>query len=110
MSREWAYIPGDHHVICDVCGFKYRKSEMRLRWDNLWCCAEDWEMRHPQDFVTARTDVIVVEPQRPPPTDTFTGPSALVEYTNDTTAAAGGVSLGSPYINSTTKDVTIRNV
>lgn len=42
-----------HNAICDVCGFKYRASELKLRWDGLRVCAEDFERRHPQEFVRA---------------------------------------------------------
>jgi hypothetical protein len=71
MSTEWAYIPGDQWCICTVCGFKYRRSEMRLRWDNVWACPEDWETRQPQDYVRSIPDVIIAYPQLPPPTDDF---------------------------------------
>jgi len=50
------YIPGDYWVICDRCGFKYRRSECRLTWDNLLVCRKDWEPRHPQDFVRSKRD------------------------------------------------------
>ena len=108
MSREWQYLPGNYWCICDECGFKFRRKEMRLRWDNLWVCGKDWETRQPQDFVTARIDVITVDPIRPVPAATYTGPTAMAEYLNDAAAAVGGVSVGSPYISSTTKDVKIR--
>ena len=71
MSREWQYISGDNWMICDVCGAKHRKSQMRLRWDNLWVCPTDFELRHPQDFVKARTDKIVADYPRPRPADVF---------------------------------------
>lgn len=82
MSKsDWGYEPGNYHLICDECGFKFRRKEMRLRWDNLWVCKDDWETRQPQDFVTARIDVIVVDPVRSPPSDEF--------VTTDQCTAAG---------------------
>jgi hypothetical protein len=42
---------GDWNAFCDVCGFKFKSSELRKRWDNLMVCAEDFEMRHPQDLI-----------------------------------------------------------
>ena len=57
-SRSPGYRPGDHHAICDRCGFAYRASELKKTWDNLWVCAKDWEPRQPQDFVRARPDRI----------------------------------------------------
>jgi hypothetical protein len=86
MSTEWAYIPGNQWCICTVCGFKYRRSDMRLRWDNVWACPEDWETRQPQDYVKSIPDVIVVYPQLPPPTDEFievcslTGRQGIADY------------------------------
>lgn len=53
MSHNFKYIPGDHWVQCQVCGFEYRNSQMRKRWDGVITCKMDWEPRHPQDFVRA---------------------------------------------------------
>lgn len=55
-SRNPGYIPGDHWVECDVCGFEYRHSVMKERWDNLVVCPQDYEVRHPQDFVRGREE------------------------------------------------------
>jgi len=62
-----SYKPGDHWMICDVCGFKYRRSKMRERWDRLWVCHSDWESRQPQDYVRAVPDRQAVEIARPEP-------------------------------------------
>lgn len=69
MSND--YRPGDHYVICDVCGFKLRSTETRLRWDKLRVCEKDWEPRHPQDFVRGKRDRQRVPNPRPEATDTF---------------------------------------
>jgi hypothetical protein len=42
---------GDWNAHCDVCGFRFKASELRKRWDGMMTCSEDWEMRHPQDFI-----------------------------------------------------------
>lgn len=68
---EYAYRPGDHYLICDECGFKYRRSEMRKRWDGLMVCAKDYEPRHPQDFVRGKKDVQKVAVARPEQPDVF---------------------------------------
>ena len=52
MSRNVAIV-GDYNVICDVCGFKLKRSQTRKRWDGLLVCDADWEPQHPQDFVKA---------------------------------------------------------
>lgn len=72
--EENNYRPGDHYVICDVCGFKVRSSETRMRWDNLRVCLKDWETRHPQDLVRGRRDRQRVTNPRPEAVDTFISP------------------------------------
>ena len=55
-TRNPGYQPGNHWVVCDVCGFDIRSSDAKERWDGLVVCPEDWEPRHPQDFVRAKED------------------------------------------------------
>jgi len=43
------YVSGDHLVICDMCGFKYYRSECRFNYRNLLVCEKCWEPRHPQE-------------------------------------------------------------
>ena len=43
--------PGSYNAICDVCGFKYKASDLLKRWDGLMVCKWDWEPRHPQEFI-----------------------------------------------------------
>ena len=74
MTNDWGYVAGDHWVICDVCGFKYRSSRTRVRWDNLRVCTADWEPRHPQEYVRGRSDKIAVANPRPRPVDVFVDP------------------------------------
>lgn len=62
---------GDHLAICDECGFKFYRSELRRRWDNALVCRKDWEQRHPQDFVRARVDKIRVSDPRGEGADQF---------------------------------------
>lgn len=71
MDGQNDYRPGDHWIICDVCGFKTRASDSRKRWDGLRVCKPDWEPRHPQDFVRGNRDRQTVPDARPEPTDTF---------------------------------------
>lgn len=65
------YIAGDHWRICDVCGFKVRRSQTRKRWDGLVVCNADFEERHPQDLVRGRHDRQAVTEPRPRPADVF---------------------------------------
>jgi len=75
MSNE--YRPGDHYVICDECGFRYRASETRKRWDGLRVCTKDYESKHPQEGVRGRRDRMAVKNARPEAPDSFLEPNAV---------------------------------
>lgn len=47
---------GSWNAICDECGFKFKSEELKLRWDGLMVCPEDWEIRHPQELIRAIPD------------------------------------------------------
>lgn len=64
MSRKGVY-----QAICDVCGFKFRADQLTKRWDGLMVCHEDFEVRHPQDFIKIRPDQTRLPWTRPEPTD-----------------------------------------
>ena len=66
------YKAGDWNVICDVCGKKTKASKIKKRWDGFLVCPEDYEQRHPQDFLRVRVDKQTVPFSRPETTDTFT--------------------------------------
>lgn len=66
------YASGDWLLICDSCGKKIKASEAKHRWDGFIVCKEDFESRHPQDFVRAKQDKISVPFTRPRPPDIFT--------------------------------------
>lgn len=52
MSKEGRGLKfGDWYAHCDVCDRRFFGSTMRLRWDNLFVCSDDYEERQPQDFV-----------------------------------------------------------
>lgn len=65
-TRNPGYVAGRHWLTCDVCGFVIDSREARERWDGAVVCPEDWESRHPQDFVRGREDEQYAGwPQRP---------------------------------------------
>jgi hypothetical protein len=68
------FRPGDHWVIDDVTGLKVRASETRKQWDGLRVHRNQYESRHPQDFVRGRRDKMSVTDPRPRPIDTYIGP------------------------------------
>lgn len=55
------YKPGDNWVECEVCGMDIYASDSKRRWDGVLVCPEDYELRHPQDFVRARKDKITAD-------------------------------------------------
>lgn len=81
MGKRDFFKPGDHNAICYVCGFKRKASEMKLRWDGVYVCKEDWEPRHPQDFVRGMPDEQAPEWTQPERPDQFVG-AAVNALTN----------------------------
>jgi len=66
------YSPGKWNIICDVCGWEFKSTEVRKRWDGLIVCHKDWEPDHPQKFLRVRSDPRPVPFIRDEPEDTFT--------------------------------------
>ena len=71
MSKNY-YVSGEWNVLCDVCNKKIKSGKAKHRWDGLVVCSEDFETRHPQDFVRAKTDKVSVPFTRPRTEDVFT--------------------------------------
>lgn len=51
-----AYIPGEHLVICDQCGFRKLRSQCRKQWDGLLVCGPCYDPRHPQLDIQVKTE------------------------------------------------------
>jgi len=66
MSKNY-FISGEWNVTCDVCSKKIKAGIAKQRWDGLIVCPDDFEHRHPQDFVKAHSDKISVPFVRPIP-------------------------------------------
>ena len=79
MAKNY-YVSGNWNVICEVCSKKIKASDAKQRWDGLIVCPSDFEHRHEQDYVKARTDKITVPFTRPIPPLTFTNISYVVDY------------------------------
>lgn len=79
---------GSWNADCDVCGQTYKAEDLKLRWDGLRCCPNDWELRNPQDFVRGVPDIQAPPWTRPEPADSFVpvflctgnGASAIPNY------------------------------
>lgn len=51
-TREGVYLPGDYYALCDICGFKKRRSEMALDWEKKLVCADTChDVRNPQEYL-----------------------------------------------------------
>lgn len=61
------FILGDSNGLCDSCGFKFKQSALRKRWDGAMVCRDDYELRHPQDELKARPERNNVKDARPEP-------------------------------------------
>lgn len=68
--RNWLKL-GDWNAICDSCGRKFKASTMQKRWDGLFVCKEDWEVKHPQLSLRVQGDKQWVPIPRPEATDSF---------------------------------------
>lgn len=79
MDKNY-FLSGDWNITCDVCSKKTKASEAKKRWDGLIVCPSDFEHRHEQDYVKARTDKITVPFTRPIPPLTFTNVSYIIYY------------------------------
>lgn len=55
-TRNPGYKPGDNWVECERTGMAIRASDARKEWNGLWVAKEEWEPRHPQDYLKSRED------------------------------------------------------
>lgn len=65
MGRADYYKKGSWKVVCDVCGMFYHSSDLKMRWDGLMTCLQDWNIRQPQDFVRGIPDPQAIPWSRP---------------------------------------------
>ncbi len=59
------YKHGDWNAVCDSCGFQFKASQLRKRWDGFMVCKDDWEARHPLDFIKTPRERISTPWARP---------------------------------------------
>ena len=87
-TRSPGWKAGNHWVFCDRCSSAIRAKDAKKTWDNLIVCPDDWEPRHPQDFVRGRRDDIrAKEPVRSEPADRF------VTQIHETRSAVAGIAI-----------------
>ena len=65
MRNRNEYVHGAHNLTCSRSGFKIKSTEARREWNHSVVRQEDFEHRHPQDFVRGVRDVQAVDDPRP---------------------------------------------
>lgn len=55
-TKSPGFEVNNHWNICDLCGCAIRNNESRKTWDGKVVCPDDWDYRHPQDFVRGRQE------------------------------------------------------
>ena len=82
MGRADYYNDGNWNAICDECGKKFKFSHLKKRWDGLYVCEQDWEPRHPQDFLKGIRDNMSVPVSRPEANNLYSNNPALNRWVN----------------------------
>lgn len=62
---------GTWNIICAVCGRQYKSDEILKRWDGVFVCKDDFEVRHVADFIRPTIERSSVPFQNPDSDDTF---------------------------------------
>lgn len=86
------YRKGDHWVVDDRSGARIRASDSRMEWTGAIVHKDDWEPRHPQDFVRGVRDNQAVPNPRPVPPAVFDGPLQAL-MTADANAGATTITI-----------------
>jgi hypothetical protein len=51
-TREGVYIPDDYYLLCEICGFKKRRSECVADYEGKIVCADTCnDEENPQDHI-----------------------------------------------------------
>lgn len=77
MSNQNNLYLGQWNVICGVCGWKMKSSDVKTRWDGLVVCKLDWEPKHPSLLIRSPKPQQPVPFTRPEQEDTFVGPTYI---------------------------------
>lgn len=70
---------GSWNLICDICGQKKKAEDIKRRWDNYLVCKDDWERRHPSDFLRVSKEKGYVPFSFREPNDVFVPPVCSIE-------------------------------
>lgn len=55
-NKSPGWKKGGHWVICDRTGMAIRAEDAKEEWTGSIVAKEEWEPRHPQDYLRARED------------------------------------------------------
>lgn len=91
MSKHNKLKLGDWNALCDRCGRKFKASQLKKTWDNLYVCKDDWEPRHEQDFLRGVKDDPSVPFTRPDDTVTVCSPNNIAGIAVAGCAIAGNI-------------------
>lgn len=69
MGSADYYKHGDRNAICDQCGFKFKLSQLRKRWDGCLVCNKDWEPEPESNYWVRRSERERIIDDRPEQTD-----------------------------------------
>lgn len=89
MSKNW-FKSGEWNVWCMVCNRKIKSGIALKRWDGLIVCPDDYENRHPMDFLRTRQERISVPFTSDTSFDEFVGPN-YPDYPFCTASGSSGV-------------------
>lgn len=94
QTRARRYVPGDHKVLCDLCGLTYMRSETKLQWNNLLACSECFDPKHPQLNIRGKADRQAVDIARPESENDndltfYAPPSPFLQYSGFVTDDSG---------------------
>jgi len=93
VTLDPGYRPGSHWATCDRDGFQYRAEDLKKTWDGLWVNDQDYEPRHPQDFLRVKAErVSVSQPIRPESIDNVVSSATTIGGITTTAATFGQTS------------------
>lgn len=55
-KQATGYVAGTWNADCDICGFTFRSTQIKLQWDGLRVCNDCHSHRHPQEFLRGVAD------------------------------------------------------
>ena len=63
--RRDRYISGTANALSDQSGFKYKRKDMQMTWDNHLVGVDEWEAKPPQLILRPRAERVYTPDPRP---------------------------------------------